>query len=307
MNSLSPMQRKLVSAVIMLSAGMWVSLSLGDNIGQLKDSAASLNLGYIAVSLIPAMISIFIAACIYYLLLSRITPNLPPIKFVMKSFVSSQVVRYLPGKVWGVFYQAQATAGLISARDTIKANIEHFLLVNINSIAVAIAVFTYYMEGIVTALSFFFIAEVFIFLNLRTSFLRRVVSVTSRLSGLDREPFYSRRSNNKDMLILSLLQAEWLFYFIACVLILPAYFSIESAVVVATCYAIAWLIGALSIVLPSGLFVREASFIWLGSLLGFPLADLLAFSVVARILFTLADLASAALSNILLNGGVEKG
>lgn len=289
MGSLSQTQRTLISITLMLLALIWISLTIRNSLDQLSTSFVSLKWSSIALSFVPAITMIFITAYIYFLILSRSVP-VPSAQSVMKPFIASQVVRYLPGKIWGVFYQAQASSRWIPTRYTLKANIEHYILVNLNSIAVFISVFIYYREGIITALGVFAVCLILVFLVLKRPL-----------------PFLHNRGDSKDLLILGLLQAEWLFYFIACVFILPSDYDIKSAMIISTSYAMAWLVGALAILLPSGLFVREASFIWITGLFGFNPVDMLIFSIVARTLFTLADIVSAFLSKILLQtyDGVE--
>lgn len=293
--------RTLISATLILTATIWIFLTIWHNIGQIISSFASLELGYVAVSFIPAIIAVFITAYVYFLILSKITTGLPPVQDVMTAFLTSQVVRYLPGKIWGVYYQMHALSGLTPMRHTLKAAIEHYLLVNLNSIAVALSVLTYYRKGVAAGVEVFIISVIVIFLILRISLLQRVSSEIGRLTATDNEPFAQNRNDARiEMRILGLLQAEWICYFMACIFILPGYFGVNNAIIIATSYAVAWLIGALAVVLPAGLFVREASFIWITGLFGFNPADMLIFGIVARTLFTLAEIISAALSMLLM-------
>lgn len=302
MKSLSPTQRAAVSTTLMLAALMWIFIAIWESIGHLPLSIRSLEPWHVGLSVVPAMTMVFISAYTYSLVLYRTTTLQPPVRYVMMPFVASQVVRYLPGKVWGIFYQIQATMGYVSPKSTVRANFKHYILVCLNSLAVAVGVLTYYHYGIIMGLSVFTVSLAAVFLTIRASVLQYSISLIARLRAINTESKrMDAQNNSKDLLILSLMQAEWLFYFMACALILPGYFDIEKVVIVATCYAVAWLAGALTIVIPGGLVVREGAFMWLTAMFGFNISDMLMFSLLARILFTLSEVACAALSLALMN------
>ena len=297
------MKQKWISTTFILSALVWIALILRDNIGQLKTSVASLEPLNMGMAIVPAMLAIILNAFVYFLILSRISPARLSAKDVIMPFITSQVVRYLPGKLWGILYQAQATSRCISASNTITANVEHYTLVNLNSIVVAISILAYFCIGIATALGFFLVIQFLIFVVLRKAPLTLLLSKFARITNVaisKKIMACNVEDDRNNLLIIALLQAEWVFYFLAFVFVLPLSFGGEEVLIIATCYAMAWLVGALAIVLPNGLVLREASFVWLAGLFGFEAADMIAFSVVARILFTLADVSCATLSMLLM-------
>lgn len=280
----------------MLSAIGWIALTLWDSIGQLPTSLGALRLDHIAIAGIPAMLSVYITAHIYFLVLSGIVPQTLSFHSVALPFFAAQVVRYLPGKVWGIIYIAQATAGWIPSRYTVRANIVQFTLMTFNSIVVATSVYAYYRKGILPALVTYAVLLLIVYGISITDLLQRAASLILRAHE------YQRSNSNrvKNLLLLTLLQAEWLVYLTACKLILPGHISFGDSVIIATIYAVAWLAGALAIILPGGLFVREGSFLWLSGLLGYNAADMFLFSIFARILFTLCDVVCAVIGLALM-------
>jgi hypothetical protein len=284
----------------MIAAISWIALTLRDSIGQLPDSLGALRLVHIAIAVIPAIVSVFIAAYIYFLVLSGIVPINASFCSVALPFFAAQAVRYLPGRIWGIFYLAQATAEWIPARYAVRANIVHFALTTLNSIMVAISVYAYYCKGMMLALMTYTGLLLLVYLILKTDLLQRAAAIITR--------DHAWRSSNisRSLLQLGLLQADWLFYVIACKLMLPGHFSSGDAVIITTIYAMAWLAGALAVILPGGLFVRESSFLWLSSLFGFNPADMFLFSIVTRILFTLSDVTCAAIGLGLMRANKER-
>jgi len=217
------------------------------------------------------------------------------------------VVRYLPGKIWGIFYQVQATAKWISARYTINANIEHYALAQLNLIAVASGFSLYIFRGVIPALAVFFLVMTIELLVMRTHLVHRIMQVFSSPLSANKEPLGIIESNNKEVLILILFQAEWVLYILACAMILPEQYGAEDVIVVAISYTAAAFIGALAFVVPSGLIIREASFIWLSGLLGFEPADMLVFSISLRLIIMLSEIICSMFCMILLGLKAFKG
>lgn len=293
MHRLSKFQRFTVSVILLLSAFIWIIVSLKDEYSRISASLVSLRPSYVGISAASVMIEALIISYIYYLLLSKTVVSLPSARRAVMSFIASRVVNYLPGKIWGIVYQAGAMGQSIPVRHMVRANIEQYLLVNLNSIAVVAGVFTYYREGIAAALITFAAALSIIYAALKASLSQRIMSI---FMGKTEFFQYENRNGENDLLILGLLQVDWFFYILACAMILPAYSSIEDVVMIAACYSVGWIISSLASVTPGGLIVREASFIWFAGLFGYDPVIMFTFSIVARGLFTLSDVIAAALS-----------
>lgn len=300
MHGIPSTKRSLIAMILTLSATGWISFTIWGSIGHLKTSLQILEFRYIALSLIPAVLMVFITAYAYFLILSDFVPSIPPARTIMMPFVAAQVVRYLPGRLWGVLYQVQVRENSIPTHSVVKANAVQFALFSLNSIAVAVSAYVYYDKGILIGLITFAALMMLVFIVIRTSLLQRVASLTARIAIREVQ---HHSHNNNDFLIFGLLQFEWFFYLMACVLMLPGHVNFTDALIIASNYVVAWVVGIIATVMPNGLIVREASFLWLSSLFGFDPADMLAFSIVARILFTLADIVAAALSLAMLRGG----
>lgn len=300
MHRLSKLQRSTLSAFLLGSASIWIFISIRAEFSRISNSLASLRPSYVGISVVLVMMEILIVAYVYYLLLSRSGVSRPFAWRAVMPFVASRVVSYLPGKIWGIVYQASAVDRSIPTWRMVSVNIEQYLLVTLNSIAVAAGVFTYYHKGLAAGLIIFSATLSLIYTALKGSLLQRTVSILTGGISVRNELFqYENRKGEKDLLILGLLQVDWLFYIIACALILPVYFGSEDIVMIATCYSVAWIVSSLSSVTPGGLIVREASFIWLAGLFGYDPVIMFAFSIAARILFTISDVIGAVLSLVL--------
>jgi hypothetical protein len=308
MNRLSKSKRMLISVVIITASIGWISASLWGSLDQMSAAISSLELGGFLLSVLPAMASIFITSYLYCLVLARYVPDPPPFLHVVRPFMISQVVCHLPGKIWGVFYQANAMTEWVEAGDTVQANAEHYILQNYNSVVIALSVFGHFQWGTTVALGIYVSALFLLLLVLRNSLLSRMIAVIMRTVAGRKVRFNPCRGKDNNLLIIGLLQADWFFYLLMFAIILPANFSLQDTIVIGACYAIAGFIGAMTIILPSGVFVREASFLWIVGSLGFDPIEMFIFSIVARTLFTLVDVACATLALSLIRGhsGVQR-
>ena len=295
MNKSPKSKRVLIFIIITASIG-WISVRLWDGFDQISATVSSLEPSYLFLSLVPAMVSAFLSAYIYSLVLSRTVAEEPPLPHVMRHFIVSQVVRHLPGKIWGVFYQVNAMAKWVLGRATVQANFEHYALLNYNAIAIALSVFALLKYGMFVSLGVYSSTLLLLFVALKTDFLSLIMSIITKVFSGSKEPFERCIKKNNNLLIMSLLQVDWFFYLLTCLIILPAFTSLKDALIIGTCYAIAWFVGAMTIILPGGVVVREASFLWITGLFGFGPVEMFIFSIVARTLFTLADVLCALLA-----------
>lgn len=293
MSFLSRKQRLLISSTLITSATVWIFLMLRDSIGRLTVPIYFMNPADLVLSVFLLMVTAIVASYVYFLLLGRVVPGTLPAMNIIAPYLASQVVRYLPGKIWGVFYQVQATSKWVHTGDTVKANIEQFALSYMNSIAIAACLYMYYSKGVGTALAVLAVAMIIMFLFLRSSVLHFAISIFSRSPSAINESFTVKKCNRKYGLVLFLFQVEWIIYVLACAMILPENYYLSEVVIVSVIYVVASLIGWIAFMIPSGIVVREASFIWLSSLFGFDAVDMFAFGVVFRIVNMIAEILCA--------------
>lgn len=268
--------QKPVSIILVLLSIIWLSFSLWESRESLFTSLSDINPILFMPSVIIAMAELLITSYIYFIMLSTASNTKISARHVMSSYLISQAVHYLPGRIWGHLYLVQATAGQIPVSRTIKANIWHFLLISVYSLAVSAVVLAYYLYGLGSSILILVATQVIIFLALRG------------LLGS-----FRNSRNGTCLTIIALLILDWIIYFFACDFILPGHLDMKGVVVIATCYAIALVIGTFAVMSPGGLFVREASFLGLTSLFGYDPAIMFAFSISARVVFTIAEMICA--------------
>lgn len=298
-HTLSRQPRSLIGALLLIAGSAWLGVAIWDSASQFGGIARSIRLDRLAAAELPALASMWINAAVYYLLLSRMVPALPGFPRVVSTYLTSQLARYTPGKVWSIVYLSRNLSGWVSARQNWTANLEQMLIININSIGLAAAAFLYDQQYRLGAPVPFIVTIGLLYLGLKQLAFERVVQLVAKrqFGGLDSVHGAERARATAG--VISLLQLDWLVFFLVWALILPPSSSLRDIVATAISYAIAYLVGFYAFVVPGGLLVREASFVWLGGLVGLDKANLLVFGVIARFLLTITDVI-AALSGLLV-------
>jgi hypothetical protein len=281
--------RRVFGTILVVAAGAWLGHALWRHAGELAASAASLAPERLVLALLPGLAARTLSALTYYLILARIAPGLPSFRHLVTPYFASQVVRYLPGKVWSVFYQVGSFARWVRGRDVWEANLLEFAVGNTNSLLVALCVLVHFAGASAAALGLFALACACVYGALRRSLFGRVLAFGSgqMLRG-DREA--AERGGAHSGAITASLELEWLVFFAAFALLVPPGTGLTDAMTLAALYTVAWIAGFLAFVLPDGWVVREASFVWLGSQLGYAASELLVLSLVARVFFVVLDL-----------------
>lgn len=276
--------------MLVVIAVIFVILSLWNNYQKLGPLISDLDLQLLLLGLIPCLAMVFLKCRLNYMILRNATQRKVPGFVVMTSeYAKSQLVRYIPGKVWGIMYQANRLAQLVESSLVWQAAIVQDLLANINNVVILISAMLFFGVGWqLASVAFLFLSFLLYFL-IRTDVLSRLYAlIVRKLFRIDGSinPWSSRES----LRAVIVMHADWVAYFLLWIIILPTSITWKEAVAIGVCYSLASLFGKLAFVVPSGMFVREAAFVWLGQYANFDVEVLLLYSVVARVLLTQSDI-----------------
>lgn len=252
------------------------------------------------LALIAAMVMLAMEALYHVLLLRRWTGTATAWRQLAVSYFLGQLVRYLPGKVLGVMYQAHHLGGAAALPAVFVTNVVQFAYTSAVTAGMACAIAAAYLAGPAAAAAVLLLLAAGVVLSHRLALaerlLRRAATLWSPLRRvLDAGP-PAPRDTGFALGASALLLLEWIPYVIGWALLLPSSATrLADAVLAAAVYAGASFAAALAIIAPSGLVVREAVFIGLGTRVAMDAAQLLALGLVVRLLYTAAELLLAAL------------
>jgi len=213
-----------------------------------------------------------------------------------------QIVRYLPGKVWGLIYEANALRGAADLR-TITISI---LIQTIYGYAWATVLAAVLLAGNATQNPCYYLllapAACLLWLAHKNPVIWRLVSRLPLIGDRTRNGAFDGLRPSASWLLSGLIAINWIPFLCAWIFLLQGMEPIERALAWGSAYILASIISTALVVVPSGLVVREALFTWLGAVLGLPVADSLLYGLVVRLALTLADLANALFFAILQQG-----
>jgi hypothetical protein len=253
-----------------------------------------------ATAVIAAMLAL--KAGYHVLALRRLGQERTPGALAIASaYAMSQVVRYLPGKVLGVVFEINRLAPSVPATRVVAANVVqslYTLALTVGVLAAAAAWFRFgATAGAAAVLGVFAVLYASHRLHILERMLQRAAAFVPRLRHAAAQPLPSARASLPASLLLF---AEWVPFFVFWMLMLPGSDTpVGDAVLLGCCYAGAALAASFAVLTPSGLFVREAIFLWAGSQLAIEPALLIVQGLLSRLVLTVADLAVAGLAWLL--------
>ena len=214
-----------------------------------------------------------------------------PGSLMMTSYFLSQVARYLPGKVIGIAAQSLHMTGSVTGGAVWRANFTQYVITNFFSVLFLLVVLTVYatanIQYLVLLVLVFATTGLFLSSNLCALIFDGSLRLLKRSNRLTNTASWDAGPVAQ---ILTLLSLDWVFYFGFWILVLTTTLNAHDAILFSSIYAAASFLSTLFVVMPSGLLIREAAFIWLGTRFGFGHDHLIVYSVLARLLFMLGDI-----------------
>lgn len=266
-----------LSRLLMAMGALWLGSLIYGAWDQVKTSLSMAHWQWLGVSALLCATGLLPSAGIYRRLL-RVHGGLeiPFIQAARLHFVG-QVIRYLPGRVWGVVYQLNEIRALMETHRFLRMTVDFSLLYLIFNLLVPLAVIGGFAGhpgwalvvllggSAVTAMGFqrdwwgAWIAGIRHLLPQRFAQYRQILAQRVRYSWAD------------IVWLFAVILLGWGLYLLAWLALGRAFQQVVAVnfLVLCAAYTLAWLVGFLSLLTPGGLAVREAVFVMLST----PVAD----------------------------------
>lgn len=292
--------RRALSWILLVTAIGYLCYFLFTQWQALASELALIRPGVLIGAIAAALVMVALKSCYHAITFQRLgqTPHLHAGRIV-SAYATSQLVRYLPGKVLGVVYEAGKLAPEAPVQCVVAVNIVQGLYTTGLTIGVLAATAAWFFFSSQTLGSTLIAAALALTWTAHQFHLaERLVSwAAKRIPRFRRFDFLPTQFGPGSLLASLVLLAEWVPYFIVWGLLAPTDTNvIHAAILLGSCYAGASLSANLAVVAPSGLFVREAIFVWVGSQLMMDPATLIVLGMLSRLIFTTADVALAPLA-----------
>jgi len=181
----------------------------------------------------------------------------------------AQILRHLPGRLWGIVYLVKETRQSIPPAAMIRANLEVMVYSMAFSLIVAGTLALGVIVGIPLAMVFLGASIVSVAISIRIDLTGMILRSLVRLLPSKAVQYEEALKLNKSLpwrLILSIIVyfvLAWCLYISIWWAIPKIFHSLQSVNIWLLCasYSAAWVIGYLTMITPGGLGVREAGFI----------------------------------------------
>jgi len=242
----------------------------------------------IIIALVFATASLFCKVLVNIQLLKQLLHTPLDNLTLIHSYTQSQIVKYIPGKIWGVVFQASSLGDNVRKSDVWVVNLLQIMILNSFSLIVLMATIFFIDALSVTIKATVLIGGVVAMLLVYFYFGRIL-----RFAGMDETTLrkYAALIDAKLLRRISFIVLfDWIFYIAMWAALAYGQLSFFNVFVTAVNYTTASIIGWLVFFLPSGIVVREAVFIAFGQIIGENMSLLVVYSIFARLLFLAGDL-----------------
>ena len=283
----------------MVSALGWIAHLVYREHIFLIQSASQIDFGWLGVSLILGVLTVAPSALIFHLIFSAQTiQQNPALAEISKLYFLGQLAKHLPGKVWGVVYQLNELRGRYAANLVVKVNFDFSIFHMAFNVSISSGLIAGYQFGVYWGLGLFLLGSLLTFALARARVFSLFLKTLERfllLLGKDKnlssgmlETNYSPRQVVQIFCIKLFTWGMYLLAWSSFQLVFPL-MPLDNLIFLCATYTLAWLVGFLSMITPSGIGVRESAFILFSSTqVEFHILAFLA--VFVRIWLTLIDL-----------------
>ncbi|MBL8932321.1 MAG: flippase-like domain-containing protein [Kineosporiaceae bacterium] len=271
--------------------GVWVLISQRE---QALEAISHLRWQHLVIALVAGVGTVLCSAMIWRTVLADLGDRLPLVS-AGEIFLLGQLGKYLPGSVWPMLMQAQiGSRHGVSKRRTVATSVIT-LLISIAAGSLLIAVTWPLRPDVGGGTRWLAVLVVPAVAVLYPPVLQRVLD--AGLRAVRREPLGSRTTLRGTASAAAWSLLGWccsgaLVLALAVPLGLP--WGLDSAALAFGGYALAWLAGLIVVIAPAGAGAREGALVAVLAT-ALPTAAGLVVALVARLMFTVADLLLAAL------------
>ena len=297
--------RTALAWVLVLSSIVFLGHALTPELSLLRNSARDIQWWCVIAAILAAVPMFLFKACYHLILLDRLGGG-GLHRAALAIYLQSQIVRYLPGKIWGLLYQSQRMATNHRPDVVVIANLWQMVITNILALGVVVSLLLgFHLSPVWLAL--------LLLVVLGVEWIHRYPTIESWGLRVFRRVFprLVPLAANRSLPPMrwkgtALLCAEWVFYFIAFAAFMHGKANWGEVFLIGAWYAGASLIALTAFVVPAGLAVREAIFVAVAAFGGADTASLVLIAALARIVFFSAELLAALLASLLYSGDVNE-
>ena len=289
--------RQIIPVIVLSSGLAWVGYLLAGHVDSFYDVLPDSWFSFV-VSLLFLSVSVILPSIIFTCLFFRASGSDQTWLTSLNLYFSAQLLKYVPGKIWGIVYQVTMSSG-VSAWTIATVNIDFTVLsMLINVIFAVLVLGAKSVIPLTLAFCITTVGVVFLILYMLGGARSGLKYIFNFMPDRVGAKLRDLPANSMELQhILKLLSVQVISISIFCLswnMLSNGYSELSELdfVGLGMIYVIASAIGIVTMISPAGLGVREASFVTLAS--GFASVNELAFiAVVARVWFVFSEVLAA--------------
>lgn len=273
---------------------LWVIYILWSSWPQLEHSLSIMSVPWALVALLGFNIGGYLIFESFYSLFSWRHPNTCKRAELAHLFFSSQLMKHMPGRIWGIAYQVLSVPS-IKASEWLGLNLTYMAMAGFFATLTACTILLLQVNELAAIIIATLGVGLYFYPWSLSSFsgLMPLIKKASfkNLENITKPVFCYLEINQKTKVrISSFFISSWLIYYLSWGffgLSWPST-SLQDGIVLCALYTLAWFVGYISIVTPSGLGVRELVFVYLAA--NFPADVIAGMLVFGRFSLLIADI-----------------
>ncbi|WP_312527945.1 hypothetical protein [Comamonas sp.] len=281
-------------AVLSLLSLLWVGWILWRAWPQAQAAIHHFDGRWLGLTLAGTTLGGYLMFEVFYMLFRQGVGPLHKKRELAHLFFVGQLMKHLPGRVWGIAYQAAQTTHA-SLRQWLGLNVAYMLLTMFFSVWVALIIILYFLSKLWFLTAFLGgLALYFALCNIRIFEILRVFLIYSPFANIvqwiNSLEVYTCSSLTQKLRIIFLSVASWFCYYLAWGFFGYAWpnLGFSGGLQICAYYTLAWLVGYLAFIFPSGAGIRELVFLYFAK--DFPPDALAAMVVFGRLVLMITDI-----------------
>lgn len=248
-------------------------------------------------SIIINLIGSFLVSALFQQLLAKygIATTYPK---VCQIFFFAQVAKYIPGKIWALWYQATLLNTVGSTTALIFTNLELMGILILHTTAISLSLL-FSQHSLLISLLFFSLGSILCWQLLRDCHLFNIVHKFISRFKTKRLPLCSCHSQISLHFVFGFYSLFTITYLSSQFIMLHAVFkfSLEQSSDYIAYLGLAWLVGVFTVIVPGGMGIKEFFFIFFAQLSNQPLSleTLTAIAVISRFWLILQEMLGVAM------------
>lgn len=257
-----------VSRIVLTGGLAWVVVLLARDFRELRSDFQIASIESLLLTIVLGVVALLLIVPVFQSLL-HVHSNLHiRYRHAARMLFVAQILRHIPGRIWGIAYLVAETRSDIPSTAMVRANLDTMLYAIYFSALVAVSLVGGVAWGAPLALALFLVGSILLAVAVRFDWFGHVLVavakvVPGRVQSLAGRLLLERRMPwSSAIMIVVCVALSWVCYLTVWWMFPRIFPVLEDVNIWLLCasYAAAWFIGYVSMITPSGLGVREASF-----------------------------------------------